>query len=177
MGLSTRDVPYPGTWTVREARDAYLAENGFTVAAYDDAWTKASAFGVAFKIPNTERHRSAIRLHDLHHVATGFGTDLVGEGEISAFEVRRGLPRAGLYVASIVVMVTLTGFVLSPARVLAAFEGAKRTTPLWALDIPYEDLLDMTVAELRALLQLPEDGLAKHPRRLHDQAPANAQTA
>ena len=28
--------------------------------------------------------------HDLHHVATGYGTGLIGEAEISAYELRAG---------------------------------------------------------------------------------------
>ena len=44
----------------------------------------------------------AVRWHDLHHVATRFGTDNVGEGEISAWELRRGLRGLGPYVGAIV---------------------------------------------------------------------------
>src|SRR5215467_14616440 len=102
MGMSTTDKPLPADWGVREGRDTYLAENGFTTAAYDVKWTDASFFGVRFRVPNTARHRWAIMLHDLHHVATGYGTDLVGEAEISAWELRRGLRGLGFYVGSIV---------------------------------------------------------------------------
>jgi hypothetical protein len=35
---------------VRDARDAYLAENGFTLAGYDAAWTEASLLGVMVPI-------------------------------------------------------------------------------------------------------------------------------
>ena len=83
--------PWPASWSVRRARDAYLAENGFSVAGYSAKWTDASLFGVRFRIPNTPRHAWGIRRHDLHHVVTGFGTDLVGEGEISVWEVRAGI--------------------------------------------------------------------------------------
>lgn len=164
-------APFPAHWTVRRARDAYLAENGFTVAAYDDPWTEISFLGIGMKIPNTTNHKRAIRFHDLHHVATGFGTDLVGEWEISAFEVRRGLSHVGLYVALIVLGLTTMGFVAAPVRTLRAFRGGKKATPLWAMNVDYDQLLDMTVGELRALLTVPPEGLAQAPRRLHDKAP------
>jgi len=93
VGMSTDVTPMTpaASTSVRAGRDAYLDENGFTVAAYDEPRTQASFFGLDFSIPNTPAHRRAIVLHDLHHVATGYGTDLAGEGEISAWELRAGL--------------------------------------------------------------------------------------
>ena len=168
---------FPESWTVRRARDAYLAENGFTVEAYDDRWTSASFFGIPLKVPNTKRHRWAIMLHDLHHVATGYGTDLVGEGEISAWELR-GLRPLGIYVASIVMAGTLAGAVFAPRRALGAWRAARSARSLFELVPPdanapdaYEALLDLTVGELRARLGVPAEGLAREPRGLHDFAP------
>ena len=111
---STLEHALPSSLRVREARDLYLAENGFTVAAYDEPWTQASFFGLSFSVPNTETHRWAIMLHDLHHVATGFGTDLVGEGEISAWEVRGGLGPIGVYVGAIVLGGATFGLAIAP---------------------------------------------------------------
>ncbi|HSO38537.1 MAG TPA: hypothetical protein VLT33_38675 [Labilithrix sp.] len=171
------DRPYPSSWTVRRARDAYLEENGFTVASYGDAWTDASVFGIPFKVPNTPRHRWAIMLHDLHHVATGYGTDLAGEGEISIWEARRGLRALGLYVATIVTFGSLGGVLLAPRRALAAWRAsATGARSLFAGgDTPeeYEALLDLTVGELRARLAVPGDGLVT-ARALHSQAPRRA---
>ncbi|APR83482.1 Hypothetical protein A7982_08831 [Minicystis rosea] len=164
-------LPYPADWTVRRARDAYLAENGFTVAAYDDAWTEASFLGIRFSVPNTQRHRWAIMLHDLHHVATGFGTDLTGEGEISLWELRRGLSALGLYVGGIVASGALMGVFASPRRAWAAFSASGSTPSLFDPNVDYDALLDMTVGELRARLAVPAEGLAREPRGLHAYAP------
>jgi hypothetical protein len=110
-------------------------------------------------------------LHDLHHVATGFGTDLAGEGEVSAWEIRRGLTNLGVYVSSFVVMGTLWGIALAPLRALAAWRasGAGRAS-LFATDPDYGAMLDMTVGELRAQLAIPAGGLATK-RALHSRAP------
>jgi hypothetical protein len=176
-------TPFPADWSVRQARDAYLRENGFTVESYDDAWTGASFFGIPLKVPNTKRHRWAIMLHDLHHVATGYGTDLVGEGEISAWELRPGIRSLGLYVGSIVLAGALAGAVFSPRRARNAWRDAAAIASLHDLyprindDAAYEALLAMTVGELRARLGVPADGSAHEPRGLHDFAPKAARAS
>jgi hypothetical protein len=162
---------------VRDARDHYLAENAFTVAAYDDKWTQASFFGLSFAVPNTRTHRWAIMLHDLHHVATGFGTDLVGEAEISAWEVRGGLRALGPYVASLVLSGFTMGAIAWPKRTLRALRCSDGGPALWSREITYGRLLDMTVGDLRALLGIPQTGIASARRELHPKAPKRFEAA
>ncbi|MEQ9649831.1 MAG: hypothetical protein RLO52_30315 [Sandaracinaceae bacterium] len=165
-------TPYPADWTVRQARDAYLEENGFDLASYEDPWTKASVLGIPFWVPNTARHRWAIRLHDLHHCVTGFGTDLTGEGEVSAWEARRGLRSLGLYVGAIVAFGTLMGFALAPRRALRAWRAAGTGRSLfdparYPSDAEYEALLDRRLGDVRRELGVPEHGSATAPRGFH----------
>ena len=169
-----RDLPFPAAWTVDQALREYLAENGFTREGYDEKTTPASFLGVKFSVPNTPTHRWGIMLHDLHHVATGFGTDLVGEGEISAWEARGGLRQLGLYVGGIIASGTMVGFIGAPRRALAAFRSGKRGRVLWAMNANYNDLLAMTVGELRAMLGVAAEGLATLPRKRHVHAPAES---
>lgn len=163
--------PLPADMKVRAARDAYLAENGFTMAAYDAPTTEGSLLGYKFRVPNPPSHQRAIRLHDLHHVATGYGTDHAGEGEISMWQIRRGLGGANLYVAGVVSANALLGVLLAPRRTFAALRHARRGRSLFNVDSDYDVLLDKTVGELRALLGVPADGLARGPRALHALAP------
>jgi hypothetical protein len=162
--------------SVRSARDAYLAENGFSAAAYDFNWTKASFFGIPVAVPNTSRHRWAIMLHDLHHVATGFGTDQIGESEISAWELRLGLRRVGPYVGSIISVLAAVGFLLYRRRAQAAWRAAGGASSLFSRADAYERLLDMTVLELRTELGVGPTGVADVPRGLHPRAPFRART-
>ncbi len=173
--------PFSSSMTVRAARDAYLAENGFTVEAYDAKYTDASFLGIKLKVPNTDAHRVGIMLHDLHHVATGFGTDLVGEGEISAWEAQRGLIALGAYVATIVTSGAFMGLMFAPRRTVRAWRASRANheslfplckLPRGEFTKRYDALLEMTVAELREMLGVPAAGVAEHPRKLHAYAPA-----
>ncbi len=167
-----REAPTPPAWTVREARDGYLAENHFSLEAYDAPRTEASFLGFAFSVPNTPRHRWAIKLHDLHHVATGYGTDVAGEAEVSAWELRRGLRHLGLYVGSLVVLGTIAGLARAPHRTVRAFLASGRGRPsLFDDDVTYDELLALRVGELRARLGVPEAGLSRRRRGLHSLVP------
>lgn len=163
------DAPLPADWIVDRGLDAYLAENGFSRAVYDDPTTQASLFGISFRIPNTPKHRWAIMLHDLHHVATGYGTDLAGEAEISNWEAAAGMNGLGLYVGFIVGGLALLGVTRWPGRMRAA-RAASRGRSLFQSIIPYDEARSMTIGELRAKLGIPERGLAG-PRALHALAP------
>ena len=173
-----------GPSPLRTARDRYLAENGFRVEEYDAPWTDASFFFIPLKIPNTPRHRTALRAHDLHHVATGYGTDLVGEAEISIFEWRRSGARLGVapgcdaYVSAIVTSLALFGAVFAPRRALAAWRAAaspetQTKTTLFHVhdDDEYEALLDSDVETLRERLGIPRSGIAVGPQKRHPRAP------
>jgi hypothetical protein len=154
---------------MQRALDRYLSENGFTRSAYDDRWTEASFFGLPIRVPNTRAHRWAIMRHDLHHVATGFGTDLLGEAEVSAWEMAAGLPHIGLYTQSIVRSLVGYGLMAHPRRTLRAWR-ASRGTNLYLDRLPYEAALAMTVGELREALGVPAAGLTG-ARALHPRAP------
>ena len=162
--------------TVRDARDAYLDENGFTVAAYTEPWNDVTIFGIKTKIRNTRARAALIPMHDLHHVATGFGTAYAGEGEISGWEVGAGLP-SSLYVAGIILGGFLLGLCVAPRRTLAAFAAGREARSLFRDAPPYEELLALSVAELRATLGVPAGGISRGPRRLHKHAPRAADRA
>jgi hypothetical protein len=160
------------TWSVRDGRDAYLAENGFTVESYEAKWTPASLLGITFSVPNTVNHRRAIMWHDLHHVATGIGTDPAGEGEIAMWELRRGLRGLDLYVTAIVVSGAMLGCLVSPRRMLRAWQASGTGHQhLFARELTaYEGMLNMNIGQLREALGVPQLGIAKE-RGYHSTAP------
>ena len=170
-----RAHPWPASMRVRDARDAYLAENGFTLGSYDEPTTEGSILGVKFRVPNPPAHQRGIRLHDLHHLATGFGTDHGGEAELSAWQVRRGLTGAGAYVSAIVLLNILLGLALAPRRTFAELRSLGGRGSLYSMGVDYDALLERTVGELREALGIPQEGLAQRPRGLHAHAPVGRQ--
>jgi hypothetical protein len=182
---ASRARPFPAAWTALAGRDAYLAENGFDLAGYEAPYAEVPLLGRSLRIPNPESRRRAVRFHDLHHVATGYGTDKVGEGEISAWELRRGLRPLGLYVRALVVSGALIGLLIAPRRTWRAYRassasagsGSGARTSLFRGDIAYDTLLTMSIGELRAALGVPPHGLAREPRKLHALAPSETSDA
>lgn len=158
--------------SVREGRDAYLAENGFTLESYEQQWVKIDFPGFSFTIPNPPARKRAVRWHDLHHVATRYGTDNAGEGEISAWELRRGLRGLGPYVGAIVLGGTALGLLVAPRRTLRAWiASGKGHHNFFARELSdYDRVLDMTIGQLREQLAIPTQGLAEE-RGLHVAAP------
>lgn len=141
--------------SVRAARARYLADNGFSEAAYRERWAVVKLGPVPIVFPNTRSRKRALPLHDLHHVATGYATTWTGEAEIGAWEVAAGctdhwaawLLDAGAFAA---------GLVFAPRRVWRAFVRGRHSRTLYATG--WDDrFLELTVDELRNQLDLPRD--------------------
>jgi hypothetical protein len=97
--------------------------------------------------PNTPARVRAVRYHDLHHVLTGYDTDIVGEFEISAWEIAAGckgfvaawqLNLGGMF----------GGLLIAPRRTLQAFLRGRHSRTLYGADL--DALLESRVAEVRA---------------------------
>ncbi len=92
--------------------------------------------------------KRALPLHDLHHIATGYGTTILGEAEVAAWELApKGLgkyPNGWIYVLAMFFI----GLALYPKKTLQAFKRGKNCTNLFNSDFKSE-ILDDTVAELR----------------------------
>ena len=162
--------PLPPSLTVLEARDAYLAENGFDTAGYTAPTFDVEAFGRKYTFENTADRKWAIPLHDLHHAATGYGTDLVGEAEVGAFELMGGCRTPIVYGLNIVAVIM--GMFIAPVRTLLAFADARGARTLFRESHDYDELLGLSLGDLRAKLGIPRDGLSREPRRLHDEKEA-----
>lgn len=150
-------LPLPPEMTVREGRDLYLARNGFSTEAYTAPTFTLRIFGVPVSFSNPPSRQRAIPLHDLHHVATGYWTRYIGEAEIGAWELMGGCNSFILYYLN--GMAALIGLFIDPRRVLRAFRQARGQRTLYRDAIAYEDLLGMTIGELRDRLGIPPEGL------------------
>jgi hypothetical protein len=61
----------------------------------------------------------------------------------------------------------ILGLLVAPRRVLRAARGVLGQRTLYAAGIPYNELLELTVGEVRARLRVPSHGRAEQPPRLH----------
>lgn len=143
--------------TLGAARAAYYERNHFGADGGDSlAWVPLKVFGMTLKIPNTDGRRRAVRIHDLHHVVTGYQTDLAGESEIGAWELASGCLRWPA--ATVLNLFALgIGLLIAPVRVIRAWARGRHTQNLYGED-GVEHLLPRTVSEMRHTLAL--DGAA-----------------
>jgi hypothetical protein len=162
-------LPMPAEMTVREARDTYLLRNGFTAEAYRAPTFQIDLFGLTWTLPNPQTRQRVIPIHDIHHVITGYGTDLAGEAEQSAWELRGGINTWVLWLFKLSA-ITL-GLFIAPRRVLRALRRARGQRTLYREMPPYDALLQMRLGDLRSSLGVPLEGQADEPARLHRRAP------
>ena len=164
-------APLPAN-TVAGALEDYLVSNGFEVSAYEAPTYEvdlAEVTGEVWTFPNQPARRRVVPLHDLHHVLTGYGTDVLGEAEIGAWELVAGCTSVFLWWIN--ASAVGVGLLLGPARVVRAGVRAVGQRSLYRHGVPYASLLQTTVGQLPVELGMPDEGQADHPPRLHRRAP------
>ncbi len=146
-------VTYDDAMTMREARKVYFDANGFgETGGYDDAWVDFSLGPIPMPFPNTPGRVRAVRYHDLHHLLTGYDTDIVGEFEISAWEIAAGCKGFGAAWA-LNLGGMAGGLFRAPRRVFAAFARGRRQRTTYGEDL--DAVLGMTVGEARTRFTPP----------------------
>lgn len=147
---------YADTMTLRDARRAYFDANDFGPdGGYGSKWVRFKVGPVPLAFPNFPARARAVKLHDLHHVATGYEADLKGEAEISAFEIGAG---CGDFTAAWILDLwgMAYGVLLAPCATFRAFVRGRRSQSLYRAGTD-DQLLDRTVGELRERLHIPRD--------------------
>jgi len=144
--------------TLRDARIEYFERSGFAPdGGYDDKWVEVDLGRFTIKFPNSDARKRAVRYHDLHHVVTGYGTDLKGEAEISAWEIASSCRDM---VAAWILNLLAFGHVLvrEPRALYKAFIRGRNSHNLYLYT--YDDaLLTRSVPEIRQELGLDSDVL------------------
>jgi hypothetical protein len=143
---------YPDDMTARDGRALYFETGGIPAdGGYADSWVKLQAGPIPFGIPNSDGRRRAVKLHDLHHVLTGYGTSWTGEAEISAWEIASG---CGAYTVAWVINLggLFVGLLVNPRRTYRAFLRGRGARNLYHGEPFSEALLDQKLGEIRARL-------------------------
>lgn len=157
-------IAYRRSDTLAEARTQYFADNHFGPdGGYNDAWVDFKLGTIPFPFPNTPGRVRAVRFHDLHHVLTGYSTDLQGEIEIAAWEIGAGCKS---FLAAWQLNLSSMGFALfySPLRSFRAFVRGRRSHSLYGLEL--EPLLQRRVGEVA-----DELGVDQAPRAVASDLP------
>jgi hypothetical protein len=143
------------TTTLGEARSTYYQVNGFGEDGGDSlAWVPLQIWRFTIKIPNSDGRRRAVRIHDLHHVVTGYQTDLRGEAEIGAWELATGCLRwPAAFVLNLFALAI--GIVIAPRRMARAWARGRRTHNLYSND-GVDHLLPRHLGEVRRELGLDD---------------------
>jgi len=146
---------YDDALPLRDARALYFAASGFDEKVYTDRWVKLRAGPIPLYVLNTKSRVRAVRLHDLHHVVTGYDTTWLGEGEIAAFEIASGC--ADHYAAWFLNLCALAiGVCLSPSAMLRAYRRGCHAKNLYRTTFD-DSLLAATVGAARHRLALDVD--------------------
>jgi hypothetical protein len=141
----------PESLPLREARARWFAEHGFDAdGGYTKRWFRIESWPIPVYLPNLKARVDAVRLHDIHHIVAGYGTDWRGEAEIGAWEIASG---CGRYWAAWVLNFGALGFglIAAPRRTWRAFVRGRHSRNLYRGEFR-ESLLDETVAALRQRL-------------------------
>jgi hypothetical protein len=143
----------PGT-TMREARAHYFIANNFgDDGGYDDAWVNIKLGPLHLSLPNKGGRARAVPYHDLHHVITGYDTDIVGEFEIAGWEIGSGCK--DYWVAWFLNTGSVTGGLLRcPRRTFRAFVRGRGSRTLYGEDLAA--LLTATVATVRSRMAVTQ---------------------
>jgi len=142
---------YAPSLTLREARAQYFARAGLSEAGYADRWVWVTIAGRRLPATlNTAGRVRAVKLHDLHHVLTGYPTTWAGEAEIGAWELASGC-RGHVAAWYLNFWAALIGLSIAPRRVRAAFRRGRRERNLYDLELT-DALLAETVGATRARL-------------------------
>lgn len=146
--------------TVRQALASYFADNGFDASSYTDKTFTLRFLGLDVVLPNPPPRQKGIRIHDLHHVVTGYATSAKGEAEAAGFELGAGLairyPMALFFNTTAFIM----GLLRYPLRTLKAFaRGVATRISIYHLVRPgdlhqYERVLNFTVVGLKQHLSV-----------------------
>jgi hypothetical protein len=144
---------------LRQARAEYFAASGFLPdGGYGDRWVKLRIGRFFIPFPNTAARVRAVKLHDLHHVLTGYTTTWAGEAEIGAWEIASGCGRH--FPAWLLDFGALAiGLVLAPVRVFRAFVRGRHSGNLYGGEFQ-EPMLERTVGSLRQELAIPEKNVS-----------------
>lgn len=141
--------------TVKEAIKEYFAMGGIAAdGGYNDRFFLIRLGGLPFVNYNSRARIKAAKIHDIHHVATGYRTDFKGECEIGAWEIASG---CGPYIAAWILnlMAFSVGLFIWPQAMWQGFRRGRYSQNFYHLGV------SDNIYEIETLALPPMFGLDK----------------
>ncbi len=142
---------------LREGRRRFFAAQGFAPdGGYDDPWAEASFGPVPYAIVNTRARADALRVHDLHHVLTGYDTDWRSESWISAWELGSGGGGRHVYAWFIALFGLWVGLWVSAGTTWRAYLRGRGSRNLYA-EVDPSSWLERSIGDVRQALAIRDE--------------------
>jgi len=141
-----------GTQKIKDALQVYFSKYHFEDGGYNLKWFKIKLGPFYFPFPNTKSRIAAVKLHDVHHLLTGYTAFFKGETEIGAWEIASG---CGPYKIAWFLNFGsfFYGVFLYPRSLYKAFMRGRRAETNLYYGMPYDEaLLNTAVIELKQKL-------------------------
>jgi hypothetical protein len=140
---------YDGSMPIRDALQAYFSKYHFAEGGYNQRFFKIKLGRLFIPLPNIKARVDAVKIHDVHHLLTGYSAHWKGEVQIGAWEIASGC--GPYYVAWLLNLGSfMVGMFLFPSALLKAFlRGRSAKTNLYHSITYNDELLRKTVGELR----------------------------
>jgi hypothetical protein len=106
-------------------------------------------------IPNWDNRRKEVLRHDIHHLVTGYKSEILGEFEIAAWEISSGC--MNYFVAYLLNSSGLiAGMMMYPRPTFRAFILGSRTTNLYQVYMEDDIMKSFTIDEMKTKLGFNE---------------------
>ena len=143
---------YDDNQKIKDALQVYFSKYHFADGGYNLKWFKIKLGPFYLPVPNTKSRIAAVKLHDIHHILTGYTAFFKGETEIGAWEIAAG---CGKYKIAWFLNFSsfLYGIFLYPRGLYKAFMRGRRAATTLYYGTPYDEaLLNTTVYDLKQKL-------------------------
>jgi hypothetical protein len=147
---------YDNDLKIREALQIYFSDYHFADGGYHEKYFHIKLGPVYIPVPNTKARIEAVKMHDIHHILTGYTAYWKGEVEIAGWEIASGCGK--YYMAWLLNSGSFVlGLFLFPRALFKAFRrGMRSSTNLYHGYIYSEALLEKTVGQLRRELGIKD---------------------
>jgi hypothetical protein len=106
-------------------------------------------------IPNIQDRKKAVLKHDIHHILTGYESEIIGEFEIAGWEIASGCM---IYWVAYALnsLGLIMGLFLAPRRMIAGFVRGSYSSNLYLQKIDESVMKTMTISDLKKAIKLDE---------------------